>query len=202
MFLQAFAALTFQNAEHSKLVAEKFQSSTGSNDHAFLRAPNGAHLGPVSQAARQPRSGTGSHAEWFSAQVESQRFAEARELVATWQPQQIRGEHRKTHWWKMGKHWDFIHKISSWNWFNNHSCLDVFGHMFFVDGFEFECYLHWLSYGVPFATISGFFSNMLTAKVRKVGDPGVRGWRAVKMPGFPIGCAMGCRFYLLESQHC
>lgn len=103
MFLQAFAALTFQNAER-KPVAEKFQSSTGSNDHAFLRAPNGAHLGPVSQAARQPRSGTGSHAEWFSAQVESQRFAEARELVATWQPQQIWGGNIGKHTDELGKH--------------------------------------------------------------------------------------------------
>ena len=59
----------------------QYSQQLRSNDHAFLRAPNGAHLGPVSQAARQPRSGTGSHAEWFSAQVESQRFAEARELV-------------------------------------------------------------------------------------------------------------------------
>ena len=139
MFLQAFAALTFQNAER-KPVAEKFQSSTGSNDHAFLRAPNGAHLGPVSQAARQPRSGTGSHAEWFSAQVESQRFAEARELVATWQPQQIRGETSEN----TLMNWESI-EIYTQNiilkLIQQPFLLGCFWiHMFFVDGFE--CYLN------------------------------------------------------------
>ena len=109
--------LQFSNAERNF----RNESSKGSNDHAFLRAPNGAHLGPVSQAARQPRSGT-SHAEWFSAQVESQRFAEARELVATWQgATKNGGEQRKNRLMKNGKalrfytHTNLTHpEIDSW----------------------------------------------------------------------------------------
>ena len=49
---------------------------------AFLRAPNGAHLGPVSQFSAVQR-GAG-HPELFSAHPGSDRFAYARQLTVPW----------------------------------------------------------------------------------------------------------------------
>ena len=54
---------------------------------AFLRAPNGAHLGPVSQfSAVQRAAPAAGHPELFSAHPGSDRFAHARELTVLWQP--------------------------------------------------------------------------------------------------------------------
>ena len=139
LFLQAFSAVFKRWTKHFA------ESSTGSNDHAFLRAPNGAHLGPVSQAARQPRSGSAeSHAEWFSAQVESQRFAEARELVATWQPQQIQGGTSAKQTDEFGKalrfytHTNLTHpEIDSWQSF--FAWMFFWTYVFLLMGLSLRC---------------------------------------------------------------
>lgn len=141
MFLQAFAALTFQNAERNLSPKNSSHPQVPMIMPSFVRRMvpiwdpcpklHGSHA-----AAPAPAMPNGSVPKWSL--NASQRHANLWPL----------GNRNKKKGGNIGKQTDEFGK--AWRFYTQNiilkliqqPCLDVFGHMFFVDGFEFECYLH------------------------------------------------------------